>query len=279
MGLTGLPLVMGYDRAAVDASEDVDPDALPAPEPEPEPEYEPHPKVWCACTSTAASVPVKVQTTLGGDPETVAWLCPDCREERHGPESEHTPAKAKGRANPFGLTPVQPSVFTPSKALAEQRKYVAELRETLKIRWAELRAMQVEWDAGRGNGDMLVEKSQYDAFKRAADDLRVLKEQIDDLERDINAAEQDERTLAAEIAVAGAIEQPEGFVTAGSITADRIYATPILSTGNDLLYACQHAEVEEIRAYGSTVPIRRVCATCGAQVGLDAPNRALYPPL
>ena len=42
------------------------------------------PKVWCTCGSRAVAVPVEVHDAIDG-PEVVAWLCPDCAEERRAP--------------------------------------------------------------------------------------------------------------------------------------------------------------------------------------------------
>jgi hypothetical protein len=41
---------------------------------------------WCACGSTEDSTPVQVD--VGNGPETIGWLCPGCRGDRHGPDPE-----------------------------------------------------------------------------------------------------------------------------------------------------------------------------------------------
>lgn len=49
------------------------------------------------CRHSSPPVAVEVHDRLDGRPEVVAWLCPDCYEETHGP-----PPKGPGGSSRFG---------------------------------------------------------------------------------------------------------------------------------------------------------------------------------
>jgi hypothetical protein len=50
------------------------------------------------CRHTSPPAPVEVRDRLDGRPEVVAWLCPDCYEETHGPP----PRGRGGSSRAFG---------------------------------------------------------------------------------------------------------------------------------------------------------------------------------
>lgn len=56
------------------------------------------PRRPATCRHREAPVPVEVHDRLDGRPEVVAWLCPDCYEETHGP-----PPRGPGGGSPLPL--------------------------------------------------------------------------------------------------------------------------------------------------------------------------------